>query len=80
MALDAKSSKTKVFDIDENYNFVVDEFSFVIIWWPNSTTEVLTIWNQIYQTSLNAETTNINVVDLDKTSHFVVVNFLSQVI
>jgi len=31
MALDAKSSKTKVFDIDENYNFVVDEFSFVII-------------------------------------------------
>jgi hypothetical protein len=31
MTSDVESTKTKVVDLDENYNFVVDDFSFEII-------------------------------------------------
>jgi len=31
MTSDGKSTETKVIDLDENYNFVVNDFSFEII-------------------------------------------------
>ena len=39
MTSDGKSTKTKVIDLDENYNFVVNDFSVEIIWYPNSMAE-----------------------------------------
>ena len=32
MTLDGKLAKSKVVDLDENYNFIVDDFLFQIIW------------------------------------------------
>ena len=70
MTSDGKSTKTKVVDLNENYNFVVDDFF---------------IWNDLmsqqYGWSFDdlkfqfVKTTNIKVVDLDQNNNFVVDDF-----
>jgi hypothetical protein len=32
MTWDGKSTKAKVVDLNENYNFIVDDFSFEFVW------------------------------------------------
>ena len=66
MTSDGKSTKTKVIDLDENYNFVVDDF---FIWnYLMSQQYGWKFWGfeiQICQTIWDGKTTDIKVVDLD---------------
>jgi hypothetical protein len=82
MTSDGKSTKTKVVDLDENYNFVVDDF---FIW--KKSFDVSTIWLnfwrfeiQICQTTSDAKTTNIKVVDLDQNNFVIDYFFLSKIV
>jgi hypothetical protein len=76
MTSDIESIENKVVDLDENYNFVVDDFFHL------KSFDVPTVWLkfrrfeiQICQMASDGETTNIKVVDLDQNNNFVVDDF-----
>jgi len=61
-------TKTKVEDIDKIYNFIVDDFSFEIIYGLKILSEVSIFGNSIFrivQTKSSGETIKTKVVDLD---------------
>ena len=76
MTSDGKSTKTKVVDLDKNYNFVDDDFFHLKL--LDVPTVLLKFWRfeiQICQTTTDGKTINIKVVDLDQNNNFVVDDF-----
>jgi hypothetical protein len=68
-------TKTEVVDLEKLYNFVVDNFSFEIIYLKKIKFEFLTFEIQVFRTISDGETTKIKVVDLKKLYNFVANNF-----
>ena len=73
--MDGDMTKTKVVDLKKLYNFVVDNFSFEIIYSGKTLFEFLTFEIWIFQMTLDGEMTKTKVVDLEKLYNFVVDNF-----
>ena len=66
--MDENKLYMKVVDLDEIYNFVVDDFSFEIIYGLKILSEVSIFGNSIFrivQTKSSGETTKTKVADLD---------------
>jgi hypothetical protein len=64
----------KVVDIKKNYNFVIDKFSFEIIYRKKITFKFVTFEIRIFQTISDGETTKTKVIDLEKSYNFVIDN------